>query len=153
MALGLHNIYPALGSKKKKKIIGRGNSSGHGTYSTRGLKGQKARSGGSGGLNLMGMRSVILSAPKKKGFFRRGVSWVEVNLNKIEANFSDGAIITPELLLKNKIVATIKPGIKILAVGKLTKKVNIRAHAFSASAKKIIEQAGGTVGVIKKNKK
>lgn len=143
MALKLYNLKPARGAKKKKKRIGRGDSSGHGTYATRGMKGQRSRSGGKGGLKLKGLKANIQNLPKIGGFKSSNPKLAIVNLQDLETQFKDNDIITPGILLEKKLIRTTKPGVKVLGLGKLSKKLIIKANKFSESAKKAIESAGG----------
>jgi len=142
MILRLHNI----GKKKKaNKRLGRGNASGHGTYSGKGQKGQRARSGGKGGLKLFGFRRTLLSTPKMKGMKPRDKSQV-VLLSTLEKVFANGDKVTPATLLEKKLIRATWPSIKILvgANDKLTKKLDIADCRVSAAAKGLIEKAGGT---------
>lgn len=116
MSLSLHTIKPAKGAIKKRKRVGRGNSSGHGTYSGRGLKGQKSRSGVSG-LKRLGMKKMLLQIPKKRGFKSNRPKNQIVKLVDINKNFKDGDKISPASLLKAGLVDTIKLPIKILGSG------------------------------------
>jgi len=145
MALKLHNLKPGKGSKKRKKRLGRGDASGKGSYSGRGLKGQRARSGGKGGLKLKGFKANIQNIPKLPGFKSLKPKLEVVNLKDLDKVFKDGEVITPVLLKTKGLVKTTKNGIKILGQGKLNKKLTIKANKFSNSAKEAIEKAGGKV--------
>lgn len=147
MALKLYNLKPAFGSKHKKKRIGRGHGSGHGTYSTRGAKGQKARSGGKGGLKFKGMKTNILSIPKLGGFRSLVPKKAVVNLKDLENKFSNSDIITPGKLVEKGLIKSSQAGVKILGEGKLTKKLIIKGCAISVSAKEAVEKAGGQVNL------
>lgn len=132
-------------SRKQPKRVGRGDSSGHGTYSGRGQKGQRARSGGKKGLKLKGIKPIIKRLPKLKGF-RSGKSRLEIiNLEILEKKFSDGEIVNPQKLFELKLIKAKKSKYKILGKGKLNKKLTIYAHAFSKSAEETIKKAGGEV--------
>lgn len=150
MALGLHNLKPARGSRKKKKRVGRGNASGHGTYSTRGQKGQRSRSGGKSGLKIQGMKQRVQKIPKLRGFKSRNVPMEIVNLRDLDLKFSEGDVVTPRAMLKVGLIKDIKRGVKILGDGKLGKKLTVRANHFSESAKDGIINAGGEVELIAK---
>ncbi|MDD5043581.1 MAG: 50S ribosomal protein L15 [Patescibacteria group bacterium] len=150
MALALHTIKPARGSKKNKKRIGRGLGSGHGTYSTRGAKGQRARSGGSKGLKLKGLRQNLLNIPKLRGFKSRKPKMNVVNLNALEKKFKEGEMINPKLLLVKGVVKGLVGGVKILGDGEITKKIVIEGCRLSAKAKEKIVKAGGKVIELKK---
>lgn len=145
MALQLENLRPAWGAKKKRKRVGRGDSSGHGTYSTRGAKGQRARSGGKGGLKLKGLKSNILSIPKLGGFRSLRAKLAIVNLKDLEENFENNDIITPGKLLEKGLIKETRAGVKVLGMGELKKKLIIKINKISASAKEAVEKAGGQV--------
>ena len=140
----LEKLSPALGSKKKRKRVGRGDGSGHGTYSGRGCKGQKSRSG-----NKMrpgfegGQMPLIKRLPQKRGFvniFRTEYSTVNIDQLGI---FEPGSEVTPEKLLATGIVKSLKRPIKILGNGEIGHPLVIKANKFSAAAKAKIEAAGG----------
>lgn len=145
MALSLDQLKPVSSSKKRKKRVGRGNSSGHGTYSTRGLKGQKSRTGGKGGLKRLGFRNVLRSTPKLRGFKSLKSKPAVINLAILDKKFKDGTIITPQFLKKNKVIDKISKGVKILGEGKLTKKFIFTNFKFSQSAKDKIIKSGGEI--------
>lgn len=145
MALTLHNIKAKKGSRKRRKRVGRGDGSGSGTYSGRGLKGQRSRSGGKSGLKLKGLRAMLLSLPKKRGFKSNRNPAAIVNLSDLNKTFVDGAKITPKALQKKLLVDNIAGGVKILAKGELGIKLNIEGCRVSAAAKEKIEKAGGKV--------
>ncbi len=138
-------LSPAPGSKKNRKRVGRGDGSGHGTYSGRGVKGQKSRSGyrmrpGFEG----GQLPLIKRLPRKRGFtniFRTEYSIV--NMDKLNT-FESGSEITPESLLAAGILKSLRNPVKILANGEIDHPVSVKAHKFSAAAKAKIEAAGGS---------
>ncbi|MEA2064789.1 MAG: 50S ribosomal protein L15 [Patescibacteria group bacterium] len=133
MELSLHNL---KGTNKKKKRVGRGNASGHGTYSTRGIKGQRSRSGGKGGLKRLGLRQVLLATPKKKGFKSVKLKNQVVNLSNLNKFFKDGGDVNPTTLLKAKLINSIKSPIKILGDGELRlKKLKFNNVKISESAR------------------
>ncbi len=140
-----NSLSPAPGSKKARKRVGRGNGSGYGTYSGRGCKGQKSRAGykmrpGFEG----GQLPLIKRLPEKRGFtniFRTEYS--TVNVGQLNA-FEPGSEVTPEILVANRIVKSLKNPIKILADGEIDHAVTVKANKFSASARAKIEAAGGT---------
>jgi large subunit ribosomal protein L15 len=144
MALTLHTIKPFSGSKKKVKRVGRGLGS-TGTYSGRGQKGQKARSGGKKGLKLLGMRRIIMSTPKLGGFKSPYPKMVAVNIKDLEKKFNDGERVTPKTLLEKGLVGKMKVEVKILGSGEMKKKLTIAGCAVSASAKEKIEKVGGKI--------
>jgi len=139
-------LSPAPGSKKKRKRVGRGDGSGHGTYSGRGCNGQKSRAGygmlpGFEG----GQLPIIKRLPRKRGFvniFRKEYSIV--NLNKLNV-FESGSEVTPEKLVAAGVVKSLRNPIKILAEGNISYPLSIKANKFSTAAKAKIEAAGGTV--------
>lgn len=149
MELNLHNLKVSPGSKKRKKRLGRGNSSGHGTYSTRGQKGQRARSGGRGGLKLKGFKNIAQRTPKLKGFKSIHLKDQVVNLTDLENKFKDGEIVDTKKLFSEGLITNFEQKIKILGKGKLSKKLVIKANGFSQSAKEAIEKVGGQIIIIK----
>ncbi|MBA3047809.1 50S ribosomal protein L15 [Patescibacteria group bacterium] len=119
MPLSLHTIKPAKGATKKRKRIGRGNASGSGTYSGRGLKGQKSRSGGKSGLKRLGMKMMLRTIPKKRGFKSDKPKNQVVNLADLNKHFKDSDEINPKSLLKAGLIGKIDLPIKILGAGEL----------------------------------
>jgi len=125
-----HELRPPKGAKHARKRVGRGNASGHGTYSGRGLKGQKTR--------------LIKRLPRRRGFtniFRKEYS--AVNLRDLE-RFPAGTEVTPELLKQSGVLSTLRRPLKVLAAGELTHSLTVRAHKFSMTAREKIEAAGGS---------
>lgn len=143
MSLYLHTIQPTPGSKRKKKRIGRGGK--RGTYSGRGLKGQRSRSGGKGGLKRKGMRQLIERTHKLKGFKSIHPKPAIVALSELSKNFKDNDQVTPQALLKKKLVNDIKSGVKILSNGQIKVKITLTGCLASQAAKAAIVQAGGQV--------
>jgi len=140
MSLSLHTISPNKGATKKRKRVGRGNSSGHGTYSGRGQKGQKSRSGVTG-LKRLGMKKQLLQIPKARGFKSEKPKSQVVSLAQINNNFKDGAVITPKSLLTRKLIGTMKLPVKILGGGELKiKDVKFERVRVSESVKKQLEE-------------
>jgi large subunit ribosomal protein L15 len=145
-----NDLRPPRGAKHKRKRVGRGNASGHGTYSGRGLKGQKARSGP--GLHLGfegGQLPLIQRLSRKRGFtniFR--VEYAEVNLSSLAGRFPTGSDVTPEALVLAGLIKNLKKPIKVLAQGDLEGALTVHAHKFSAAARGKIEAAGGKAEVI-----
>lgn len=144
MALSLHTIKPNKGARKAAFVIGRGLGS-VGTYSGRGAKGQRARSGGRSGLQLKGFRKQMMSMPKSRGFAAAGRKAEVVNLGTISRAFASGSKVTPDALLEKGLVPKVRDGVKILAQGGITIKVNIEGCTLSAKARAEVEKAGGTV--------
>lgn len=142
----LHELKPAPGSRKRKKRVGRGTSSGHGKTATRGTKGQWARSTVRPGFE--GGQMPLYRRLPKRGFtnpLRKEYAIVNVEaLNR----FPEGTVVTPELLVAEKLVKNAKDGIKILGDGELKVKLTVQAHKFSRSAIEKIEAAGGKAEVV-----
>lgn len=140
-----HDLKPPKGAKHARKRIGRGNASGQGTYSSRGLKGQKSRAGRKPRRFFEGGQTELMRRlPRKRGFTNRfRVEFTPVNLRDL-ARFDDGAEITPETLKEAGLVATLRIPVKVLGTGDLDRKLNVTAHKFSKSAREKIEAAGGT---------
>ncbi len=143
----IEELKPAPGSRKKSKRVGRGPGSGHGKTSTKGHKGQKARSGGTKGAGFEGGQMPLQRRLPKRGFKNiNAKEYAVVNLDRLNA--LEAADITPEFLIKNKVIGSLKDGVKVLGKGELTRAVTIKAHAFSESAMKKIAGAGGKAEVI-----
>lgn len=145
MSLSLHTMQPSRGYRRSKKRVGRGNSSGHGTYSGRGRKGQRSRSGGSSGLKTRAVRqTLVMRLPKNRGFKSSIPDMEIVNIGALVA-FANGALVTPEALLKLRLIRNTNKGVKILGKGVLKVPLTLKDCFVSASAKAKIEKAGGTV--------
>ena len=144
MALRLHSIKANKGARKKSFAIGRGLSS-KGTYSGRGAKGQRARSGGRAGLQLKGFRKLMMSMPKSRGVASQYPKAAVVNVSSISRSFANGALITPQALLEKGLVPDVARGVKVLADGEIAIKVTISNCRVSTAARTKIEAAGGTV--------
>jgi len=145
MAITLNNLKT---TKITKKRIGRGNGSGHGTYSGRGQKGQKARSGGRGGLKMKGFRRILLSMPKFKGMKNRFAKEQVILLSAIDKNFSNNETVSPAILFEKGLIGKKEVPVKILTNDKnyqINKKLIVDKCLVSASVKKAIESAGGTI--------
>jgi len=143
----LHQIQPKNKLKKKKRV-GRGGKKG--TYSGRGVKGQKARAG----YKLQPIiREIIKKYPKLRGYNFNPLQKLPleiVNLSQIEVKFKEGEIVTPESLIEKKVIKKIKgkiPQVKILGDGEITKKIIVRQCLISKSAKEKVEKAGGKVEI------
>ncbi len=139
-----NELKPPLGAKQNRKRIGRGDGSGHGTYSGRGCKGQKARSGGGVRLGFEGGQlPLIKRLPQKRGFtniFK--TEYNIVNVGKL-AIFSPGTDVTPKELLQARLISTPDRPTKILGQGDIRHPLLISANKFSSSAEKKILAAGG----------
>jgi large subunit ribosomal protein L15 len=142
--LTLHTLKPAAGSTKQRKRVGRGNASGHGNYSCKGLKGQKSRSGVSG-LKRMALKKALLQIPKLRGFQSDKPKYQVVNLAILSHSFADGAVISPDSLLKAGLVSQLK-NIKLLANGELKlKNLQIKGIKLSAAAQEQLSRLGGKI--------
>ncbi len=147
----LHELQPHPGATKERKRVGRGIGSGHGKTCGRGHKGQKSRSGDrkmppwfEGGQTPLHMR-----VPKRGFTNPNRVEYTPVNVGVLDKLFEDGAEVTPEALAEKGLCSK-KDLVKILGDGEITKKLKVKAHAFSKTAKEKIEKAGGTCEVIGK---
>lgn len=150
--IGLHSLKPKPGSKRPRKRLGRGEGSGLGKTSGRGHKGYGSRSGAKkkagyeGGQNPIHMRMRKLRGPhmkKSMPFEKFRTATQPVNVADLEERFDAGAEVTPETL-KEKGLAKRSEPVKILARGEISKKLDVHAHAFSATAREKIEAAGGS---------
>ena len=146
--MDLSNLRPAEGSVKSDNFRrGRGHGSGNGKTAGKGHKGQKARSGAPR-LGFEGGQMPLYRRLPKRGFKNRNrLEIVAINISALE-KFDNGADVTVDTLIESGIVKNPKDGVKILGNGELTKKLNVKANAFSASAKEKIEALGGTCEVI-----
>ncbi len=144
----LHDLQPAEGSAKKPYRKGRGAGSGTAKTAGRGHMGPGARSGGGVRAGFEGGQMPLARRLPKRGFTNIfGTTYAPVNVSVLN-RFEDGTEVTTELLLETGVVSREKDGIKILGNGDLTKKLTVKAAAFSASAKEKIEAAGGKAEVI-----
>ncbi len=144
-----NELRPPQGAKHKRKRVGRGVGSGHGTYSCRGLKGQNSRSGG--GVHPLfegGQNPLVKRLPYKRGFnniFR--VEYTVVNLERLNV-FPEGTEITPEQMVSAGIIKNLRKPVKILGEGDLSHQITVKANKFSQTAKSKIEALGGKAEVI-----
>lgn len=143
----IHDLFPAPGSRKERKRVGRGHGSGHGGRSGKGNKGQNSRAGGGkgpgfeGGQNPMHMR-----LPKLPGFKNRNrVEFAVVNVSRLDALFADGDTVTGETLVEKGVIKSASEPVKVLGDGDLSKKLTVKVDKVSGPAKSKIEAAGGTV--------
>jgi large subunit ribosomal protein L15 len=147
MSLELSNLQPAKGSKHNDFRRGRGHASGNGKTAGKGHKGQKARSG-SPRIGFEGGQMPLYRRIPKRGFKNRNRrEFIGINVYTLE-RFDDGATVTVATLKEAGIIKNPRDGVKILGQGDLTKKLNVKAHAFSEKAKEKIEALGGTVEVL-----
>ena len=158
--LNLSNLKPAQ-ARKDRKRIGRGQGSGKGRYSGRGIKGQKSRAGSHkmrAGFEG-GQMPVYMRLGKQRGSTSKDAmpigpfrtSTVPVNVSALD-RFDAGAEVTPESLVEAGVIKNTKVDVKILGNGEITKKLTVRVHAISATAREKIERAGGTVDLLRKPK-
>jgi len=135
-----------LGARHRTKRVGRGDGSGHGSYSGRGCKGQKARSGGGVRLGFEGGQlPLIKRLPRKRGFVNIfGIKCSVVNVGKLDI-FAADSVVTPEVLLRVGLISSLKCPVKILGDGEIHHPLLVKANKFSAAAKKKIAAAGGKI--------
>ena len=144
----LHELSPVPGSNPKAYRKGRGNGSGNGKTAGRGQKGQWARSGGGVRVGFEGGQMPLARRIPKRGFHNIFAKPLEaVNVSALE-KFEDGAVVSACDLLEKGILSKCEYGYKVLGNGKVSKKVTVKASAFSASAKEAIEAAGGKAEVM-----
>ena len=145
----LHELKSAEGSRKRRKIVGRGPGSNWGKTSGRGENGQKSRSGYSHKTGFEGGQLPLYRRLPKRGFTnaRFKTEYAIINLSDLN-KFEDGALVTPEILKEMRLIKNGKNGIKVLGNGKLEKKLTVKAHKFSSASKEKIEKLGGKVEVI-----
>ena len=158
--LNLSDLQPAQ-PRKERKRVGRGPGSGKGRYSGRGIKGQKSRSGS----HMMragfegGQMPIYMRVPKQRGATSKDAMPIgpfrtyqqPVNVRDLE-RFADGTEITPELLKQHGLISKVSADVKILGDGELSKRLTVSAHGVSASARAKIEQAGGSVVLLREPK-
>lgn len=152
MSLKASELAPPAGAVKGRKRIGRGNGSGHGTYAGKGLKGQKSRSGKPIHLTFEGGQlPLVRKLGKLRGFNNKWrVEYQPVNVATL-ARFDAGTEVTPDLLVSEGILRNLHNPVKILGNGDLATKLDVKAHAFSASARAKIEAAGGSATRVDEN--
>jgi large subunit ribosomal protein L15 len=158
--LNLTTLKPAQSAKTRKRV-GRGIGSGKGRYSGRGIKGQKSRAGSHkmrAGFEG-GQMPIYMRLPKQRGSTSKDAmpigpfrtSTVPVNVAALD-RFDEGAEVTPEALVEKGLIKNTKTDVKLLGNGDLKKRLTVRVHAISASAREKVEQAGGTVSLLKEPK-
>lgn len=149
--VNLSGLKPAGGSHHRRKILGRGEGSGHGQTSTRGMKGQRSRSGSTRRMGFEGGQTPLLRRIPKRGFnnayFKK--SYTVVNLSVLENLFSNGDTVSPDNLVRLGVVKDKNLPVKILGQGELTKSLTIKAHAASVQAANAVKKAGGTLEIIR----
>jgi large subunit ribosomal protein L15 len=147
ISFGLHNLKAPQGSRKRKKILGRGPSSGHGKTSTRGSKGQTSRSGRDFYLGFEGGQTPLIRRIPKRGFtskFKK--EYQVVNLKNLSALKEQE--ITLELLAQKGLIRDKEKLVKVLGEGEIKVAVTVQAHAFSKKALEKIKQAGGKIELV-----
>ena len=145
--MDLSNLKPAAGSKHDRFRKGRGHGSGNGKTAGYGHKGQKARSGAPR-IGFEGGQMPLYRRLPKRGFTNINTKRiVAINLSALE-RFEDGATVDVDALIEAGVIKNPRDGVKILGNGELTKKLNVRVDAYSASAKEKIEALGGTAEVM-----
>ncbi|MBT3816975.1 MAG: 50S ribosomal protein L15 [Candidatus Magasanikbacteria bacterium] len=145
MTFGAHTIQSSKGTRRTSKRLGRGNGSGKGTYSARGLKGQKSRSGGKGGTQRRGFKQMLQKIPKLRGFKSRADRKEVVTLVTLNRICVDNDVVTPAFLHNKGVVDHPKKGVKIVSTGILEKKLTIKDCLASKGALEKIEAVGGTL--------
>ena len=145
-----HELRPPKGAKRPRKRIGRGDGSGHGSYSGRGMKGQNSRSGGGVRPGFEGGQNPITKAlPKLRGFtniFRKEFS--VVNLDRL-GKFPADSEVNPTLMVEAGLVKNLRRPVKVLGRGEVDIPLQVEAHSFSEAARRKIEAAGGKVTEVK----
>ena len=146
----LDELKPAPGSHHRRKIVGRGIGSGHGAQSTRGMKGQRSRSGFGGMTGFEGGQMPLIRRVPKRGFRHTMFddNFGVVNVGDFEKHFKAKGAVNLETLKDAGFVKGCAK-VKVLGDGELTKALTVHAHAFSASAKEKIEKAGGKIEIVK----
>lgn len=152
----LDALKPPEGSQHREKRVGRGRSSGHGKTSGRGQKGQRSRSGSRRWPGFQGGQMMLYRRLPKRGMSRGGkanmtthtkMHFAVVNIEKLNI-FDSESVVGPHELIERGLVRGMSRPVKILANGKLTRSLTVKAHAFSAKAAEAIHQAGGTTEVL-----
>lgn len=147
--LKLSNLKPYKGATKRRKVVGRGVGSGHGTFSGRGAKGQKARSGGKIPVSFEGGRMPLhRQIPKKRGFTSRNPKAQVISFKVISEKFEPNSTINPKALFIKGLIKDASVPVKILSDGEINKSYTFEKVLISVSAKSKIEQAGGKVNEI-----
>jgi large subunit ribosomal protein L15 len=150
MTITLHNLHPNPGATKTKKRLGRGRGSGTGKTSGKGVKGQTARPGHHGSrLAFEGGQTPMPRRIPKRGFKNRNRETIfPVNVEALEQMFENGATVDIEVLRAKGFIPKKIEFIKILGEGELTKKLTIKAHRASATAKEKVAKVGGSIEII-----
>ena len=143
----IHDLKPNEGAKRNRKRVGRGNSSGNGTYAGRGLNGQLSRSGGGKGSGFEGgQQPLAMRLPKLPGFRNiNRVEYAQVNVSRLDTIFEDGDTVDHAALVEKGVIKYPTTLVKVLGDGEITKKLTVKVDKVSASAQAKIEAAGGKV--------
>ena len=148
MIHSLHTIKGSKGARKTRVRVGRGTGSGLGTYSGRGVKGQKARSGGRGGNKIRGLRAMVLSIPKVRGFRREQPAVLELSLKRLNAMLKDGQTLSPAYLKEQGLWKQWHKRAKILGSSEHTwqhKNIKVVGVSCSRAVGRTITERGGTI--------
>ncbi len=151
MSLQLHSIAPNPGAHERSFRIGRGHGSGRGKTAGKGTKGQKSRSGGKGGLNLLGLRQMLLSFPKNRGFQSLTTKAITLPVERLDV-FPDGTRVDMQALHQAGVIKRLDARVKIVAGTALSKKLVITNLLCTPGATVQIEKAGGSVAMSKAKK-
>ena len=147
--MNIHELSPVKGSTHVDKRKGCGHGTGNGKTAGRGHKGQKARSGGGVRIGFEGGQMPLARRIPKRGFHNIFAKPLEsVNVSVLNDRFEDGAVVDAQALLDARVLSKCQYGVKILGNGEITKKLTVKANAFSESAKAKIEAAGGKAEVV-----
>ncbi|HOO32531.1 MAG TPA: 50S ribosomal protein L15 [Thermotogota bacterium] len=149
MPLNLEELKPTKGSMKKTRRVGRGPGSNKGKTAGKGHKGQKSRSGAKAKAGFEGGQTPLYIRVPKKGFSNvNKKTFTVINLDVLEKRYDNDEEVTVSNLLERGIIQKELDGVKLLGDGKISKKLTVKVHAFSKSAKEKIEAAGGQIEVI-----
>jgi large subunit ribosomal protein L15 len=144
MAFSLHSLAPKTGSRTKKFRIGRGHGSGRGKTAGRGTKGQRSRTGGRNKLKLKGLKQMLLSFPKNRGFQSRFAKPRAIKLSQLN-RFENGTVVDLKALRDKGLLTRTDTGAKLVTGGTLEKKLTVSGIALTSGAKVALEKAGGAV--------
>ena len=146
----LHELHAPKGATKAPKRKGRGTATGQGKTAGRGMNGQNSRSGGGVRLGFEGGQMPLHRRLPKRGFnnYNFATRYAIVNLDDLQNKFEDGAVVDPDALIASGLVNKLYDGVKVLGNGEISKKLTVKAAAFSQSAKEKIEAAGGKAEVM-----
>lgn len=143
----INDLFPAPGSRKDRKRVGRGHGSGHGGTSGRGDKGQNSRSGGGKGPGFEGGQNPLaMRLPKLPGFKNRNrVEYAVVNVSRLDSLYAVGDVVDIDSLFAKRVIKSKTVPVKVLGDGEITKALSVKVDKISDAAKTKIEAAGGTV--------